>query len=263
LDANVSTARWSRIADAYAVSFESLCAGAQPFVLDRLGDVAGRTVLDVGTGTGTLATSAAAKRAAVAAVDPDADMLRLARSRTPVPLVAAALPQLPFAAGVFDVVVANFVVNHLADPRAGVRELARVSRERVAATIWPAEPSPRVRLLADVVALADASTPPDQRLAPELDFPRTTDGLAALFGGAGLADVEAVEVRWTWATPAEALWHGVAAGIGVVGRTYQGAPGRVRSRMRAAFDDLFRPLTGPDGLLHLPETAVLATGHSS
>lgn len=259
----MSTPRWSGVAEAYAASFESLCAGAQPFLVEHLGDLTGRSFLDVGSGTGTFAVRAAEAGARVVATDPDDDMLRIARSRTPVPLVAAALPQLPFAPAAFDVVVANFVVNHLADPRAGVRELARVARGAVATTIWPATPSARVTLLSDVVARARAIAPPGQRLAPERDFPRTARGLADLFAGAGLSDVESREVRWTWTTPAESLWHGVTAGIAVVGRTYGGAPPEVRAAMRAAYDDLTGPMTGPDGLLHLPEKAILAIGRAT
>ena len=49
---------------------------------------------------------------------------------------------LPFADGTFHAVTANFVVNHVPDPRGAVRDLARVLRPggRVAMTIWPAEP---------------------------------------------------------------------------------------------------------------------------
>ena len=44
------------------------------------------------------------------------------------PAVAADVTGLPFRDGVFDAVVAAFVVNHLPDPVAGLRELRRVTR---------------------------------------------------------------------------------------------------------------------------------------
>ncbi|MEV4766482.1 methyltransferase domain-containing protein [Micromonospora chokoriensis] len=63
-----------------------------------------------------------------------------ARAVRTVPL--AALPRLPFTSGSFDAAVANFVINHVGDPRAAVDELRRVVRPAgwIAVTIWPDPP---------------------------------------------------------------------------------------------------------------------------
>ena len=51
----------------------------------------------------------------------------------------------------FDVVLANFVVNHVGQPRAALAELRRVAVPggRVAVTAWPRLPSPTVALRID------------------------------------------------------------------------------------------------------------------
>lgn len=115
----------------------------------------GRSMLDVGCGPGTVAV--AARRAGFSAVGLDADpsMLDLAhRKNSATTLVCGALPDLPFADGQVDAVAANFVVNHTPEPRASVRELARVTRPggRLALTIWTAVVGPMNQLWYDVMA---------------------------------------------------------------------------------------------------------------
>jgi ubiquinone/menaquinone biosynthesis C-methylase UbiE len=91
-------------------------------------EVAGRSVLDVGAGTGAASQAARRARAAtVVAVDVALGMLAVDADRRP-PAVAADAVALPFRDDSFDVAVAAFSLNHLADPVAGLREAARVTR---------------------------------------------------------------------------------------------------------------------------------------
>ncbi|WP_164519728.1 class I SAM-dependent methyltransferase [Nocardioides ferulae] len=262
---------WDAVAEAYAETFAPLCAGTFPELLAAAGLGANRPaatprLLDVGTGPGDLAALARTAGAMVTAVDADAGMLRIAARRAPgVELHHAALPELPFpdgssAAG-FDVVTANFVLNHVPDPRRAAAELARVSAPggRVAVTIWPSGHNVQSRLWAAVIDESGAVPPPSTRLPEELDFPRTVDGLAALLTDAGLRDVEARPLRWTHRTDPDALWNGAAAGVGGIGVTVTSQPAPVRARMRAAYDRLVQPLL-EDGLLRLDTEAVLAVG---
>lgn len=88
----------------------------------------GASALDLGAGTGAATRallSAGARR--VVAVDAAAGMLAHNAEGRP-PAVAGDALALPFAAGVFDAVVAAFALNHLSDPAAGLREAARVTR---------------------------------------------------------------------------------------------------------------------------------------
>jgi SAM-dependent methyltransferase len=106
-------------------------------IYDRLAEVlveraptplAGARMLDVGAGTGA-ATRAmlAAGAASVVAIDSAIGMLAHA-SRDRPPAVAGDAQALPFATGTFDGTVAAFSLNHLSDPAAGLREMARVTR---------------------------------------------------------------------------------------------------------------------------------------
>ena len=118
-------AMWAGRADAYAASFARLCAYPVPDLLDAAQVVAGTYVLDAGTGTGTDALAALARGARVRAVDADAGMVAAARAAG-VDASIAVLPELPFPDGEFDVVLGNFVVNHVGRPRAALAELRRV-----------------------------------------------------------------------------------------------------------------------------------------
>jgi ubiquinone/menaquinone biosynthesis C-methylase UbiE len=86
----------------------------------------GRVVLDVGTGTGVAADAIAAAGAIAVATDLSLGMLRLRQHERP-PAARAAVEALPFADRSFGGVMASFVLNHLDDPAAALRETARVT----------------------------------------------------------------------------------------------------------------------------------------
>ena len=253
---------WADVATAYAATFAPLCAGAVDAVLSAARVGPGARVLDVGAGTGELASRAEALGAEVTAVDPDPGMLDLAASVLGGGRVQrAALPDLPFADDTFDAVLANFVVNHVRDPRAGVRELARVTAAggRVGVTIWPSGQNTQSRLWAAVVAESGAVVPPSVRLPADADFPRTCEGLAGLLSGADLRDVDARPIAWVHRTGQDALWCGAAAGVGGIGTVVTSQSEEVRDAMRSAYDRLVLPLVR-DGELVLPTEALLAVG---
>ena len=257
---------WSAVAQAYRDTFAPLCAGTTSAVLLAAGlrgeDARGLRVLDAGTGTGGLAAAMMATGAEVTGVDPDQEMLAVAAETAPeARLGRAALPHLPYAGESFDVAVANFVVNHLGDPRAGLRELARVVRPggRVVVTIWPSGHNTQSRLWAGVLEASGATAPPSTRLPHDKDFPRTVDGLAGLLRGAGLARVASGTLSWTHRTERDALWRGAAAGIGGIGTTLLAQAPAVRARMKLEHDRLVRPLLEGEELV-LPTAAILGVG---
>ena len=106
-------------------------------IYDRLAEVlvarapvplGGAGVLDVGAGTGAASRAALAAGAArVIAVDAAFGMLAHQAAARP-PAVVGDAVALPFARAAFDAAVAAFSLNHLADPAAGLREMARVTR---------------------------------------------------------------------------------------------------------------------------------------
>ncbi|MGH3507798.1 MAG: class I SAM-dependent methyltransferase [Nocardioidaceae bacterium] len=266
-EARPHAVRWSHVAEVYARTTAPLCAGTFEQLLAAVGlpSLAGNRhprLLDVGTGTGTLAALAAERGADVTAVDPDEDMLAIAAHIAPsTHLCRAGVPDLPFEDATFDAVAANFVVNHVHDPRAAVLELARVAAPgaRLAATIWPSDQTVQSQLWTEVIEASGAVSPSWARLPQDLDFPRTSDGLADLLIGAGLTDVEARPVTWVHSAEPDSLWEAAAAGVGGIGATVTTQSAEVRDRMRAEYDRLVVRLVD-NGRLVLPATAVLAAG---
>jgi len=105
----------------------------QRLVLDLMGELAGRRVLDAGCGDGALVCAAASRGAAATGTDPDPAMLAAARSRAAnaglgATFVQGRVEQLPFSDASFDVVAAITVLCFLPGAIGAVREMARVLR---------------------------------------------------------------------------------------------------------------------------------------
>lgn len=259
---------WAGMGRPYARSFAHLCAGAIAPLLDAVEDIAGalagKQLADVGCGTGTLAALAIGRGARVTAVDPDAGMLSLARAGAPeADLLVGAVPTLPFEPGTFDAVVANFVVNHVGDPRAAVADLARVCAPGgvVGVTIWPSAVSAINALWAEVVRASGAVALPPQHLAADMDFERTERGLAELLAGAGLTGVEATTLRWDFRIDADDLWAGPAGGVAGIGKIVTSQTPATQSVMRREYDRLVAPMIR-GGQVVLPAVALLGTGQT-
>ncbi len=112
-----------------------------PQLADLAGVQAGQRVLDVGSGPGALTAELVARlgASAVVAVDPSAPFVDALRERLPdVEAKQASAEALPFGDGDFDAALAQLVVHFMADPVAGLREMARVTRAGgvVAACVW-------------------------------------------------------------------------------------------------------------------------------
>lgn len=258
MSAVAEASRWSGTAGVYAESFARLCEGAVQPLLAEVGPLDGRTLHDVGCGTGAVSRVALERGALVTASDPDPDMRALA-SELVEDVRDLALPATGLPDAAHDIVVGNFVVNHVPDPRAAAAELARICGETVAVAIWPATSATPARLLGQAADAAGLTVPPGQRLAPELDFDRSSEGLSSLLSGAGLASVSAWEETWDLRIDPATLWRGVEAGIGVMGRTWQAAAPDGRARMRETWQDLAGEYADGDAAV-FPVTAVLGVG---
>jgi SAM-dependent methyltransferase len=150
--------------------------------------------LDVGCGPGSLTAALAERLGAdsVAAVDPSAPFVSACRARVPgAEVVQGRAEELPFADKAFDAALSQLVVNFMADPEAGVREMARVTRPGgvVCACVW--DYGDGMRMLR---AFWDASVEvePERGAAADearLMTLRSPDKLAELWDAAGLADV--------------------------------------------------------------------------
>ncbi len=255
--------QWAGRATAYQTSFAALCAYPAGALLDAAAVKSGDRVLDVGTGTGTVAAQASVRGAQVVAVDAEPSMLQLTRRRVPSAKVhRAALPQLPFTDGTFDAAVANFVINHVGDPLAGIRELQRVVRPggRISVTVWPYPSPPAQQLWATIFDAAGVERSTDlPRLTPDKDFPRTRDGLSNLLRQAGLAEVDCDTIAWSHRTDPDSWWNGPANGIGTPGLVMQRQDAGTIDRIRVQYDRHTAAYRDADGQLSLPTAALLAS----
>jgi ubiquinone/menaquinone biosynthesis C-methylase UbiE len=105
-------------------------------LLDFVGDLQKKTVLDVGTGTGRAALAMARKGAQVTGLDASPEMLKVARTRLAAEQMDATfLPgdahSLAFPDRSFDVVVSLRMLMHVMDWRRCLNEFCRVARQRV------------------------------------------------------------------------------------------------------------------------------------
>ena len=252
---------WAGRADAYRRSFAELCAHPVPQLLDTAGVSGGVRVLDVGTGPGTVAAAAAGRGALVTAVDAEPGMVELATARVPgADVRVAVLPSLPFADAGFDVVTANFVVNHVEHPAAALAELRRVTRPggRIAATIWSDTGNWAMNLFSQALDAAGVERPVLPTVPAELNFARTPQGFAALLAEAGWTGVECREVPWTHRADPEAWWSGVARGVANMGLVVTSQSPEMIAQVKWHYDRLAADCVGPDGLLELPTVALLA-----
>jgi SAM-dependent methyltransferase len=100
-----------------------------PPMLEYAGDVAGRSVLDVGCGEGRFCRMLAGRGAAVVGVDPTPEFLAEARERDPAGRYVRGVGEaLPFADARFDLLVAYLSLIDMPDFRAAIGEMARVAR---------------------------------------------------------------------------------------------------------------------------------------
>jgi SAM-dependent methyltransferase len=156
-------------------------------------------------------------------MDLSPSMLAWQRAARP-PCAVADIRALPLPAGAVDDSVAAFVLNHLADPGAGLAELGRVTRPGVAivAAVFANDSSSEARDRVDAAATAAGWQAPawyrDMK-ATTVPLLGTADAMAAAARAAGLVDVRAEErqvdvgvteprqlTRYRLGQPAFAVW---------------------------------------------------------
>ena len=221
-------------ADAYGRFMGRYSEPLAPQLADLAEVTGGKRVLDVGCGPGELVRRAGPD--AVAAVDPSEPFVAAVRLRLPgVDVRSGSAERLPYADDEFDVALAQLVVHFMADPVAGLREMARVTRPGgvVAASVWDHGGGKGPLSL---FWRAAKEVAPSTR--GEATLPGAVEGeLAALCTEAGLVDVEqtvqTVRVRHS---TFEEWWEPYTLGVGPAGEHVRqlSDPDRARLRNRCA-----------------------------
>lgn len=132
---------WNRCADDYVDTFAGITGETVPLLSEAAGIQAGSSVLEIGSGPGHVADMLAQAGAIVTGVDFSSKMVEVANSRYPeIAFAQADAEELPYDDALFDAVVANFVVHHLARPEKVFREVNRVLKPggRFAFAVWGA-----------------------------------------------------------------------------------------------------------------------------
>ena len=190
-----------------------------PRFADLADVVSGQRVLDVGCGPGALTTELVTRLGAdgVAAVDPSEPFVAAARERHPgVQIERAPAEQLPFANDEFDAALAQLVVHFMTDLVAGLREMARVTREDgvVAASVWDhAGGHSPLGPYWDAVRELDPDVEDESKLAGARE-----GHLTQMFEAAGLREIEESDLAVSIEHPTfEDWWEPFTLGVGPAG----------------------------------------------
>ncbi len=171
----------------------------------------GDHVLDVGAGTGAVARAAARSVGAggrVVAVDPSAPMLEAAQRGGIDLTVVGMLPYLPFVAGSFDLVLSAFVLTHVDDAVASVREMGRVLRPagRIGLSAWAASDDDLARAWTGVVhefVSAEVAVSAAACVLPGEAMLSKPGGLESVLAAAGFEPVDTGTRTFTFAMTVE------------------------------------------------------------
>lgn len=233
---------------------------AEPLA-ERFADLAGvrrgQRALDVGCGPGALTAVLAGRLGpgSVAAVDPSASFVDALRARLPdVEVHRAGAERLPFPDAAFDLVLAQLVVHFLADPVAGLAEMARVARPgaTLAVSSWDFAGG-----RGPLSTFWQAARELDPAVVDESRLPGVRDGhLAELCRRAGLTGVGQSTLTVSVPFPdLDSWWQPYTLGVGPAGAYVASLDDAGRARLRARCAQLL-----PAGPFAVDATAWVAAG---
>jgi ubiquinone/menaquinone biosynthesis C-methylase UbiE len=223
----------------------------------------GQRVLDVGCGPGALVTRLAEIVGAknVAGIDPSEPFVEAARARVPAArILVGSAESIPFADGEFDATLSQLVVNFLADPDQGLREMSRVTRPggTVAGCVWDyGEGMTMLRTFWEAAAALDSERATPRMESHTMRFSRPEE-LGGLWESAGLTEVEVSPIAAEAAyDDFDDLWAPFPTGVGPAGAYAASLDAEAQAALR---DEFARRLGDPEGPFQLTARAWCAVG---
>ena len=224
----------------------------------------GQRALDVGCGSGALVAALADVLGAenVTGMDPSESFVEAARARVrKATIQVGSAESLPFADDEFDATLSQLVVNFLADPEQGVREMSRVTRPGgvVAGCVWDYSGGmTMLRTFWEAAAALNPERATSQMEPHTMRFARPEE-LAALWRTAGLdeVDVSPIDVEAAY-DDFEDLWSPFPSGVGPAGAYAASLDDEARDRLREEFARRLGP--PPDSPFTLSARAWCAVG---
>ena len=188
-------------------------------------------VLDVGCGPGALTAHLLSVGAEVTAIDPSPPFIDAIHVRFPaIEVRRGTAEELPFDTAEFDAALAQLVVHFMTDPVVGLRQMARVTRDRgvVAACVWDG-PTGAVAPFWDAVHVVDPEAE-DEALLSGAHFGHLTE----LFEAAGLREVSEESIAVDVGHPNfEEWWEPYTYGVGPAGDYVQHLDDDGRARLKS------------------------------
>ena len=226
----------------------------------------GDAVLDVATGPGTVAREAArlvGLNGRVTGLDMSAAMLAAGRAwaaesgAAPIEYVHSAAGSMPLPDSSFDVAYCQQGLQHMSDSLSALREMRRVLKPggRLGVALWTQSPFGRFREITAAMGL--------QGEGPQSSgFGRDSAELAAALSEVGFEDVQVQNRQLV-----SVLEGGISQTLQLAAATSGGAmlaglPAAQQEAVRAAFTQAMEAFVQPDGAVHLPSAANIATAHT-
>jgi len=248
----------------YAAAWGPITGRAVDCLLDAARVEPGNQVLDLASGPGYVAAAACRRGAVAIGVDIAESMVSLAQQLYPeVAFRRSEAEKLPFPEGSFDMVVANFLINHLAAPEVALAETSRVLRPggRAAFTVWDSPDQARFMVvLLDAVATVGAPPPSELPAGPPI-FRFSEDGeFERLLTGAGLKqpDVRRLAYQHHFAS-SDALWNCLVLASVRLGAVVLSQPHLTQQLIKRQFERNLQPYRNDTGFT-LPVSVKLGVG---